>query len=134
VGLVGACLSISGIPPFNGFWSKLLILIALASAGQYAVTVVAAGAALMTLVTFVKVQHKAVFGALPARLEGAREVPAAMYVPVLALVGLCLLSGLLWPVGVDGLIGSAASAVRAPADERPAAGVYVERVHGGPTR
>lgn len=134
VGLVGACLSISGIPPFNGFWSKLLILIALVAAGQHAVAVVAAGAALMTLVTFVKVQHKAVFGALPARLEGAREVPAAMYAPVLALVVLCLLSGLLWPVGVDSLIGSAASAVRAPADERPAAAVYVETVNGRPTR
>lgn len=128
-GLVGACLSISGIPPFNGFWSKLLILVALASAGQYAVAVLAAGAALMTLVTFVKVQHKAVFGALPARLEGAREVSPAMYLPVLVLVALCLLSGLLWPVGVDGVIGSAASAARG-VGERPA--VHAEGLRGGP--
>jgi multicomponent Na+:H+ antiporter subunit D len=130
VGLVGACLSISGIPPFNGFWSKLLILIALVSAGQIAVAVIAAGAALMTLVTFVKVQRKAVFGALPARLTAAREVPASMYLPVLGLVVLCLLSGLLWPMGVGGMVGSAAAAVRSPGDARSAAAAYVERVHG----
>jgi len=132
--VVGASLSIAGVPPFNGFWSKLLILIALVSAGQYLVAVLAAGAALMTLVTFVKVQRLAVFGALPARLEGAREVPAAMYLPVLALVVLCLLSGLLWPVGVDGIVGAAASAVRAPAGERPAAAAYIESIHGRPSR
>jgi multicomponent Na+:H+ antiporter subunit D len=130
VGLVGACLSISGIPPFNGFWSKLLILIALVSAGQIAVAVLAAGAALMTLVTFIKVQRKAVFGALPARLATAREVPASMYLPVLGLVTLCLLSGLLWPMGVDGVVGAAAGAVRSPTDARAAAAAYVERVHG----
>ena len=133
IGLVGACLSIAGIPPFNGFWSKLLILIALASSGQYLVALAAAGAALMTLVTFVKVQRKAVFGPLPGRLAGAREVPAAMYLPVLALVALCLLSGLLWPVGVEGLIGAAASAVRAPEGGAPAAARYVESVHGRPS-
>jgi len=134
VGLVGACLSIAGIPPFNGFWSKLLILIALVSAGQTLVAVLAAGTALMTLVTFVKVQRKALFGTLPPRLAGAREVPATMYLPVLALVVLCLLSGLLWPAGVDRVIGAAASAVRAPSGERPAAAVYVETIHGEPTR
>jgi multicomponent Na+:H+ antiporter subunit D len=131
-GLVGASLSIAGIPPFNGFWSKLLILIALVSAGEYLVAGLAAGAALMTLVTFVKAQREAVFGALPARLAGAREVPATMYLPVLALVTLCLLSGLLWPVGVDGVVGAAASAVRAPADQPPAATHYVEAIHGSP--
>jgi len=129
-GLVGACLSISGIPPFNGFWSKLLILIALVQAGQTFVAVLAAGAALMTLVTFVKVQRKAIFGALPARLEGAHEVPASMYLPALALAALCLLSGLLWPVGVDGIVGAAASAVRSREGAPPAATVYVERIHG----
>lgn len=134
VGLVGACLSIAGIPPFNGFWSKLLILIALVSAGQPVVALLAAGAALMTLVTFVKVQRKAVFGALPARLANAREVPAAMYLPVLALVVLCLLSGLLWPLGVDGVIGAAASSLRAGAGERPAASEYIESVHGRESR
>lgn len=133
VGLVGSCLSIAGVPPFNGFWSKLLILIALVSAGQYLVALLAAGAALMTLVTFVKVQRKAVFGPLPARLAAARELPATMYLPVLALVVLCLLSGLLWPVGVDGVVGAAASAVRAPGEGGSAVEQYVEAVHGSRT-
>lgn len=133
-GLLGACLSISGVPPFNGFWSKLLILVALLSAGQPAVAGLAAGAALMTLVTFVKVQRKALFGPLPARLEGAREVPASMFLPVLALVLLCLASGLLWPAGVDGLVGSAADAVASPDGGPGAVRAYVERVHGGGPR
>jgi hypothetical protein len=57
-----------------------------------------------------------------------------MYLPALALAALCLLSGLLWPVGVGGIVGDAASAVRAREGAPPAATVYVERMHGGVPR
>ena len=120
-GLMGASLSIAGVPPFNGFWSKLLILIALFSAGLHVVGGIAAATAVLTLVTFVKVHHRVLFGALPKRLEGVRDVPWSMSLPVMALALLCLLGGLLWPLGLDTMVGKAAATVRtdAPANDAP---------------
>ena len=69
---IGASLSISGVPPFNGFWSKLMIILALVAAGFTGVAVIAAAVAVMTLISFVKVQRKALFGPLPERLREAR--------------------------------------------------------------
>jgi multicomponent Na+:H+ antiporter subunit D len=127
---VGASLAIGGVPPLNGFWSKLLILIALFQAGLYGIAFLAAGTAVLTLVTFIKVQRKAIFGPLPAGLEGAREVSPVMYLPVLALVLLCVFAGLLWPTGDDTLIGSAAAAAKSAADQLPASAEYVRMVLG----
>ena len=131
-GAIGASLSISGVPPFNGFWSKLLILIALVQSGHPIIAAVAAGTAVLTLATFVGVQRRAIFGALPERLglHRVREVPASMFVPVLTLVLLCLAMGLLWPAGGDSLIGSAADAVRASGEGPPALDEYVRLVMG----
>ncbi len=129
VGAVGASLSIAGVPPFNGFWSKLLILIALFSAGLPVVGAIAAATAVLTLVTFVKVQHKALFGALPDRLKGAQDVPASMSLPVVALALLCLLGGLLWPLGLQDLVQNAAASVRADNPANTAPGHYRRLVH-----
>jgi multicomponent Na+:H+ antiporter subunit D len=120
--IMGASLSIAGVPPFNGFWSKLLILIALFSAGLPVVGALAAATAVLTLLTFVKVQRQALFGPLPDRLAGVRDVPLSMAAPTLVLSVLCLLSGLLWPLGVKDLVGAAASAVRSESgpNEAPA--------------
>jgi len=130
LGIVGASLSISGVPPFNGFWSKLMIILALVLAGHPVVAGVAAVVAVLTLVSFVKVQRKALFGALPSRLRGAREVPASMAAAVLTLVVLCLVTGLAWPWGVDDLVGDAASAVIAGPGEAPAMIEYLRMVLG----
>lgn len=125
---VGAALSISGIPPFNGFWSKLLVIVALVAAGRTEVAFVAAAVAVMTLISFVKVQRKALFGELPARLASVRDAPAAMVVPLGALAGLCLLVGLLWPLGFDDVLREAARAVHV--DGGSAALDYVRLVLG----
>jgi multicomponent Na+:H+ antiporter subunit D len=107
---IGAALSISGIPPFNGFWSKLLIIVALVSVGHIALAGIAGLTALMTLMSFIKVQRKALFGPLPERLAGVRDVSPVMYVPVLVLAALCLATGILWPLGLREVLGEAASA------------------------
>jgi multicomponent Na+:H+ antiporter subunit D len=121
---IGAALSISGIPPFNGFWSKLLIIVALVSGGHHAVAGIAGLTALMTLMSFIKVQRKALFGALPERLAGVREVSAVMFVPVLALALLCLATGILWPLGLSDLLDRAAAAAGSVGD-------YMGLVTGG---
>ena len=114
LGLVGASLSISGVPPFNGFWSKLLVLIALFTAGYTLVGAVAAGTALLTLITFVQVQKKALFGPLPARLAarpgGARHDVGAGRSPSPCCASLTIA---LWPLGVGDIVDEAAQAVRA---------------------
>ncbi len=130
VATIGAALSISGVPPFNGFWSKLLIILALIRAGHPGVAVIAAAVAVMALISFVKVQRKALFGPLPGHLAAAREVPAAMVAPILVLVALCLVTGLLWPWGVDSFIGSAAAAVKVAADSSSSAADYLHMVLG----
>lgn len=52
-----ASLSISGIPPFNGFFSKLIIIIAAVEAGFPLYAIVAVVGSLLTLASFMKVQR-----------------------------------------------------------------------------
>lgn len=52
-----ASLSISGIPPFNGFFSKLIIIIAAIQAGLLGYALLAIVGSLLTLASFMKVQR-----------------------------------------------------------------------------
>ncbi len=69
---VGA-LSIAGVPPFNGFFSKLIIIVALALAGRPVLAALAALVALVTLLSFVKVQRYALEGEPAAMAAGAER-------------------------------------------------------------
>lgn len=93
-GVVGS-LAIAGVPPFNGFWSKLLLIVAVAQAGYYALAAVAAIVAILTLATFLKVQGAVWLGTLPERLRHVREVPALMCGPMVVLAVLCVVLGVL---------------------------------------
>ncbi len=116
-GTIGAALSIAGVPPFNGFWSKALILLALFTAGHTVVGTIAALTAVLTLITFVKVLRRAFFGPLPTRLAHAHDVAPGMSLPVLGLVALCLFTIVLWPLGLDAMVESAATAARPAATD-----------------
>jgi multicomponent Na+:H+ antiporter subunit D len=89
--------SIAGVPPFNGFWSKLLIIVALVEAKYYGVAAIAVGTSIITLWYFLLMQRKAFFGKLSAGLEKVREVPFYMALATLCLAALCLLVGLFYP-------------------------------------
>jgi multicomponent Na+:H+ antiporter subunit D len=52
-----ASLSIAGIPPFNGFFSKLVIIIACVQAGQPVFAFLAVVGSILTLASFMKVQR-----------------------------------------------------------------------------
>ena len=54
--LIGS-MSIAGIPPFNGFWSKLIIVLACIEAGYYGFAVVAVAVSIITLAYQLKVQR-----------------------------------------------------------------------------
>jgi multicomponent Na+:H+ antiporter subunit D len=92
-----ASLSISGVPPFNGFWSKLIIIVAFMQAGYYVYGAIAVFVAFMTLISFIKLQRFVLFGQLPARFAGIKEAPFAMTLPLVVLAILCLGLGLAYP-------------------------------------
>jgi len=91
-------LSIAGVPPFSGFWSKLLIIVATIKAGHPALASIAIAMAFVTLAYYVKVQREIIFGTVRGAVETAKEVPALMYIPLVVLAIVCVGFGLLYPV------------------------------------
>ncbi len=97
LGFIIAALSISGVPPFNGFFSKELVFDAAYESGRIFYIAAVAGA-FMTAASFLKMGHAAFFG--PLRLpegvnkEEMKEAPGAMVLPLLILAALCVVFGL----------------------------------------
>ena len=54
---LSASMAISGIPPFNGFFSKIIIIIAAIQAGFYWLAAFAVIVSIVTLASFMKVQR-----------------------------------------------------------------------------
>lgn len=86
-------LSIAGIPPFNGFFSKLFIILGAVKAGYYTVATLAAVFSIFTLGYFLVIQRKVFFGKLNLKWKDLKEAPAAMSASVILLAGACLLTG-----------------------------------------
>lgn len=93
-GFVGS-MSIAGMPPFNGFWSKLIIIIAAVQSQHYIIAVIAVLVSIITLAYYLKFQKNAFLGKLKTSLDKAKEVPLTMKVSMLALALICLVSGIL---------------------------------------
>ena len=90
---IGA-LSIAGIPPFNGFFSKLVIVIALVLAGLPALAVLAVAVAVLTLLIAVKLQRYALDGQSSLQAQQARESPWPMGLSMVVLALVCIGGGL----------------------------------------
>lgn len=86
-------LSIAGIPPFNGFWSKLFIILGAVQAHRYGVATLAALFSIFTLGYFLVIQRKVFFGKLNLKWQDLKEAPLAMSVSVILLAACCLLTG-----------------------------------------
>ena len=106
-----ASLSISGVPPFNGFWSKLIIITAFIQAGYYVYGAIAVFVAFMTLISFIKLQRFVLFGQLPVRFAGIKEAPFAMTAPLVVLAILCIGLGLAYPFIDQGMLQAARDAL-----------------------
>lgn len=96
-----ASMSISGIPPFNGFWSKLIIILACVQANHYIYAVWAVLGSILTLSSFMKVQKYAFFGVLKETLRKVKEVPFFMKFSMILLALVCIVGGILILPGVD---------------------------------
>ena len=94
-----ASLAISGIPPFNGFFSKLLIIIAAVQAHQPVYALLAVVGSLLTLATFMKVQRYGIRGENP--VKGLQARPGwGMQAAMIILAVLCILTSLLIVPGI----------------------------------
>jgi multicomponent Na+:H+ antiporter subunit D len=91
-------LSTAGVPPLGGFWSKLVIIVALWQAHHHAYAVIAVMFSVVTLAYLLVFQRKVFFGQTPDSLAGVREAPREVVVAALALAGLTLGIGLLFPL------------------------------------
>ena len=90
-----ASLSISGVPPFNGFWSKLIIIWACVEAGHPMYAFWATLVGIMTIASFMKVQRYGFLGKLGDAWKNIHEVPGLMRVVMIILSLLCFSMGLM---------------------------------------
>ncbi len=90
-----ASASIVGIPPFSGFWSKLILVMAAIQAQYYWIAAIIVFVSLCTLIMYLKVQRYVFFGELPDNLREAQENGGSMLVAMVFLACLCVLMGLL---------------------------------------
>ncbi len=103
-----ASVSIAGIPLFNGFWSKLVIILACIKASHPVYAFWAAIVSILTLASFTKVQRYAFFGEEKKGAKLIKEVPLSMKIAMISLALICTVGGLLLiPSLRDNFIGAA---------------------------
>lgn len=114
---LSASMAISGIPPFNGFFSKLIIIIAAIQAKFYVLAALAVIVSIITLASFMKFQRYAFFNK-PSKTSDKiviKEAPFFMSFSMVVMAILCLaLSLLMIPAirefflqpAVDALLGN----------------------------
>jgi formate hydrogenlyase subunit 3/multisubunit Na+/H+ antiporter MnhD subunit len=103
-----AALSISGIPPLNGFVSKWMVyqgVIRMGSSQTGAAAklwpvwlVVAMFGSALTLASFVKLIHSVFLSRLPSRLKKVKEASWLQTVPMIVLAALCVFFGIFYHI------------------------------------
>jgi len=88
-----AAVSISGVPPFNGFFSKEILYDA-ALERNVVFYLAAVVGSFFTAASFLKLGHAAYFDRRNIEnTSGVKEAPVSMLVPMVALAGCCILFG-----------------------------------------
>jgi formate hydrogenlyase subunit 3/multisubunit Na+/H+ antiporter MnhD subunit len=95
--------SISGVPPFNGFFSKELVYDGALERGTIFYAAALAGS-FLTAASFLKLGHAAYLGRRDPAHENVREAPLSMLVPMFVIAGLCVLFGVWNSLPLDNLI------------------------------
>ncbi|MDD5583789.1 MAG: proton-conducting transporter membrane subunit [Candidatus Omnitrophica bacterium] len=86
-------ISISGVPPFNGFFSKELIYEGALERGFIFYAAAALGS-FFTAASFLKLGHAAFLGQISQKHKNVKEAPLAMLVPMIVIAFFCILFGL----------------------------------------
>lgn len=95
-----ASMAISGIPPLNGFFSKLIIIIALIKAKYYVLALISVLMSIVTLAYFLKFMRYTFFEKLKSNWENLKESPFWMCVSMILLAVLCLVTSALIIPGI----------------------------------
>jgi multicomponent Na+:H+ antiporter subunit D len=98
-------LSISGVPPFNGFWSKLIIIIATMEAKNLFAGFVEIFVSILTLAVFIKVLKYGFYDkkevvSQETEVMKNKEIPFWMKFSLIGLVVLCCVMGLFLYPGI----------------------------------
>ena len=103
--------AISGVPPFNGFFSKELVYDGALERGFIFYALAVAGS-FFTAASFLKLGHAAYFGRRSSENDKVKEAPLAMLVPMLVIAGMCILFGVYNALPLQHLIQPAVGAAR----------------------
>ncbi len=114
---VVAAASISGVPPFNGFFSKELVYDGALERGWIFYAIALAGS-FFTAASFLKLGHAAFFGKPADEKRAVKEAPWPMLVPMIVLAALCVVFGVANWLPLERLI-------------QPALGAAMKGSHGG---
>jgi formate hydrogenlyase subunit 3/multisubunit Na+/H+ antiporter MnhD subunit len=103
-----AALSVSGIPPFNGFVSKWMVyqsVIQMPDVQSGAAArlwplwlIIAVFGSAITLAYCVKIIHAVFLSRLPDKLKDAKEAPPSQILPMIVLAALCVIFGVFYHV------------------------------------
>lgn len=90
-------LSTAGIPPLSGFWSKLMIIIAVWKAGFSTAAIIAIIMSLVTLAYFLSMQRRVFFGKTAPEFADVKEADAWATIPEVVLAVITIGLGLAFP-------------------------------------
>lgn len=94
-----AALSLAGLPPFSGFWAKLLLIRAGLEVEQYTIVAIALGVSLLTLFSMTKIWAEAFWKETPAypvyEAKMSRGTHLALIIPIIFLASLSMGMGLI---------------------------------------
>lgn len=99
-----AFLSASGLPPFSGFWSKLLIIMALWTASYQGFAVIAILASLLTMGYFLTLTKKVFYGEPSETVKDIVEAPKSLTASAIVLTAVTIGVGILFPFVLKGFI------------------------------
>lgn len=88
-----AASSISGIAPFNGFFSKELVYKGALMTGYSVFFYAAEIGSILTLASFLKLGHSVFFGKAKEHLRDIKESPLSVLIPMIVLAGVCIVFG-----------------------------------------
>lgn len=115
-----SALSLAGVPPFSGFWGKMILIRAGIEAEQYAVVAVALVVSLLTFYSMIKIWNEVFWKDVPknVRMLDSYEPPLdrklSLYLPTLLLVILIIAAGI-FAEPLSRLSQQAALSIREPA-------------------
>lgn len=101
---VVALLSTAGIPPLGGFWSKLIIIIALWTSGHPVYAIIAVLASVLTLAYFLSMQRRVFFGKLAEGFGNLKEARPGIVIPAVILALITVGVGIFFPFILNSFI------------------------------